>query len=418
MNVLAAALLIAASLALPDKPSGVGEDALGAGARAPADEVPAQDAEPSPPGGIDGIRLREIGRFREPVFITGPPGDPRRLFVVERAGRILVVRGGRVLDRPFLDIRGRVSTIGYEQGLLSMAFAPDYARSGRFYVYFSGRDENIHLWEFRRSRNPDRANRRSRREVLFVRHPASTAGPAPREDRRVHYGGQIAFGPDRLLYVGIGDGGGQGDPRGRGQDLGTPLGKILRIDPRPSRSRPYRIPAGNPFVGRRGARAAIYAYGLRNPYRFTFDRRTGDLAIGDVGQNRVEEIDFRKRGTGAGANFGWKCFEGSQRFGACRAPGHVPPVIERPSSSIGRCASIIGGYVVRDKGLPALEGRYIYTDFCTGRLRSARLRARRAVNDHDLGLVIPWVSSFGEDARGRVYAASFFTGAVYRLSGR
>jgi glucose/arabinose dehydrogenase len=353
-----------------------------------------------------GVRLARIGNFRAPLYVTSPPGDPRRLMVVEQGGRIMVVRGGRKLARPFLDISGRV-TAGGEQGLLSVAFPPDYQRSGRFYVYFTGGGgADNRIVEFRRSSNSDRAVASSGRLVLSMPNLEPN-----------HNGGLMLFGPDGLMYVGTGDGGGGNDQhgaRGNAQDLGSLLGKILRIDPRPSGGRPYRIPSSNPFVGRAGARGEIYAYGLRNPWRFSFDPRTGDLSIGDVGQNAVEEINFMRRGRARGANFGWRPWEGNRRNFNELAPGAVFPVITHTHAA-GFC-SIIGGYVVRDPTVPSLAGRYVYSDLCDGRIRAARLRAGRRTRGRPLNLPkLSSVSSFGEDARGRVYVTSL-AGPVYRLS--
>src|SRR3954470_12651463 len=244
------------------------------------------------------VRLQRIGSFDSPVYVTSPPGDVRRLFVVEQGGRIRVVRDGRTLSRPFLDIASKVRA-GGERGLLSMAFAPDYASSGRFYVDYTDTDGDTRVVEYRR-RNADRADPRSARPILFQPQPEPN-----------HNGGQLAFGPDRLLYIGLGDGGGANDQhgeRGNAQDLSTWLGKILRIDP--LHGDPYEVPKSNPFVGRSGAKPEIYSYGLRNPWRFSFDRSTGDLSIEDVGQDEVEEIDFVRKGRGRGANFGWRPFEG------------------------------------------------------------------------------------------------------------
>ena len=353
-----------------------------------------------------GVRLKRIGRFAAPVHVTAPRGDRRRVFVVEQGGVIRVVRDGRRLARPFLDIRSRVRA-GGEQGLLSMAFAPDYRRSGRFYVHYTDTAGDSRVVEYRRATR-NRAKARSARQVLFQSQPESN-----------HNGGQLAFGPDRMLYIGFGDGGGGGDRHGRignGQDLGTWLGKILRIDPRRSGRRPYTVPADNPFVGRSGARPEIYAYGLRNPWRFSFDRRTGDLAIGDVGQLEIEEVDFARRGEGAGANYGWRPFEGSERYTPGEdAPGHVKPVHERTHSS-GWC-SITGGVVVRDRRLGGLYGRYVFGDFCAGRIVSGKLDTPRMREVRNTSLKVPSLSSFGEDGRGRVYAASL-DGPVYRLAPR
>jgi glucose/arabinose dehydrogenase len=311
------------------------------------------------------------------------------------------------LDTPFLDIRNQV-TSGGEQGLLGLAFAPDYARSGLFYVYFTGRDGREHLVEYRR-RSADGADPGSARTVFVHDDPEPN-----------HNGGQLAFGPDGLLYVGTGDGGGGGDQhgaRGNAQNLGSPLGKILRIDPRAAPGRPFTPAAGNPFVKRAGARPEIYAYGLRNPWRFSFDRETGDLAIGDVGQDAVEEIDFVRKGRGRGANFGWRPFEGNVRLFDEPAPGAIRPVITKTHDN-GWC-SITGGYIVRDKGVPGLYGRCVYGDYCKGELRSARLSAGRAAGDSAIpGLeTIEGLDSFGEDAAGRVYVVSQ-AGDVYRFAAR
>jgi glucose/arabinose dehydrogenase len=335
--------------------------------------------------------------------VTAPAGDRRRVFVVEQGGKIRVLRDGRTLGKPFLDLSDKTSA-GGERGLLSMAFAPDYARSGLFYVDYTDTDGNTRVVEYRR-RSADEADPGSARQVLFQRQPEPN-----------HNGGLLLFGPDDLLYVGLGDGGGGGDrhgPIGNAQSLGTWLGKILRIDPRRSGSRPYSVPSSNPFAGRRGARPEIYSYGLRNPWRFSFDRRTGDLTIGDVGQNEIEEIDFVRRGRGRGANFGWRVFEGRTRYTEGeRAPGAIMPVITE-SHSDGNC-SITGGVVIRDPKLPAWRGRYVFGDLCRGVLQTAVLSEGRARRVMDRDHRVDNLSSFGEDASGRVYAVSL-DGPVYRL---
>jgi glucose/arabinose dehydrogenase len=353
-----------------------------------------------------GVRLVSIGRFTSPLYVTAPPNDRRRLFVVEQAGRIVVMRGGRRLPQPFLDIRSKV-TAGGEQGLLSMAFAPDYAESGRFYVYYTERSGQEAIWEYRRA-NEDRADPGTARLVLRM------ADPEPN-----HNGGLMIFGADGHMYVGTGDGGGGNDQhgaRGNAQSLGSLLGKILRIDPRASGGRPYTSPSSNPFVGRSGARPEIYAYGLRNPWRFSFDRATGDLTIGDVGQDKVEEIDFVRKDAGRGANFGWRPWEGRRRNFDEPAPGAISPVITHDHDE-GFC-SITGGFVVRDRSVPALYGRYLYGDYCEGRLRAATLRVGRRTRGRPVALPkVDGLSSFGEDAAGRVYATSL-AGPVYRLAAR
>jgi glucose/arabinose dehydrogenase len=354
--------------------------------------------------GRGGVRLVEIGQFEQPLYLTQPRGERRDLYVVEQTGRVMLVRDGEVEPDPFLDLSAEVST-GYEQGLLSIAFAPDYQRSGRLYVDFTDLDGDTRIQEFRRSQSdPTVADPGTRRELLLVDQPFPN-----------HNGGLVIFGPDDELYIGLGDGGGGGDTMRNGQNLGTLLGKILRIDPRPSAGEPYRIPASNPFVGDSGVRPEIYSYGLRNPWRFSFDRLTRALSIGDVGQDALEEIDLVGRGEGASANFGWSAFEGSERFNADQeAPGHVPPVLEYPLGE-GACA-VTGGYVVRDENLRSLYGRYLYADFCVGELRSFTARpGREASDDRALGIDVPMLSSFGEDDRGRIYVTSR-EGPVYRLA--
>jgi glucose/arabinose dehydrogenase len=388
------------------------DDSSGATSR-PASEQPAAG---DPAGGGGGgsaaarrpVRLLLLGRFDQPTYLAAPRGERRRRFVVEREGRIRVVRGGRVLDAPFLDISDLVTT-GGESGLLSMAFAPDYETSRRFYVYYTDSRGFPTIDSFLRSeRSADRALPGSRRNIISVPHP-----------RYNHKGGQIQFGPDGRLYAAFGDGGGGGDPDRNAQNLGRILGKMIRIEPRPQGG--YSVPADNPFRGRAGARPEIYAYGLRNPYRFSFDRASGDLTVGDVGQDAVEEIDFVPNRAGAGGapqggyNFGWSVFEGRNDYNAGSAPRHLPPVIDH-SQDEGFC-SIIGGYVIRDRSLGrGWYGRYIYGDFCQPSLRLARLQRGRA-SSRATRLRVPNLASFGEDGRGRVYAVSL-SGAVYRIGRR
>lgn len=352
-----------------------------------------------------GVRLLPVGEFDSPTYLAAPRGERRRRFVVERGGRIVLLRGRR--RSTFLDIRGRVRTAG-EEGLLSMAFHPRYRRNRRYFVYYVDRRGAIVIRQFRATRAGNRTRRGSGRLVLRQPHP-----------RTNHKGGQLQFGHDGMLYAAFGDGGGAGDPDRNGQDRSTLLGTLIRIDPRPRGG--YRIPRGNPFRGRRRGRGEIFAYGLRNPYRFSFDRRTGDLALADVGQDAAEEVSFLRASarTGrvrAGANFGWPAFEGRRRFLAgVQAPGHVPPALERTHAQ-GSC-SIIGGYVIRGRRMGPLRGRYVYGDLCDSRLRVARLRPRRARGDRPLGVSVPALVSFGEDGRGRVYAISL-SGTVYRLAPR
>ena len=386
---------------------GAGGETSGSDSRQSADgRATTASRAPAAPA-ARGVKLTRIGSFDSPVYVTAPPGDTHRVFVVEQTGRIRVVRDGRKRSTPFLDLRDRVGCCG-ERGLLSMAFAPDYSRSRRFYVYYTNRSGDTRVVEFRRSGSPDRAVKASARTVLTQDQPEPN-----------HNGGLVLFGPDGLLYIGLGDGGGANDQHGsfgNGQNLGTLLGKILRIDPRASGGRPYSIPADNPFVGRSGARGEIYAYGLRNPWRFSFDRATGDLAIADVGQNAVEEIDFARRGGARGLNYGWRVFEGRRvNFSDERAPGAVGPVLTYGHG--GGACSITGGVIVRDRRLGSLVGRYLYGDYCVGRVRAVRLGPGSASGDRSLGLSVSHLSSFGEDASGRVYATST-DGPVYRFTPR
>ena len=354
------------------------------------------------------VRLLLLGRFDEPTYLAAPRGERRRRFVVERGGRIRVVVGRRVLAEPFLDMSDLVTT-GGESGLLSMAFAPDYESSRRFYVYYTDSRGFPTIDSFMRSeRTPNRALPESRRNIISVPH-----------QRFNHKGGQIQFGPDGRLYAAFGDGGGGGDPDRNAQNLGQLLGKMIRIMPRPQGG--YSVPADNPFRGRAGARPEIFAYGLRNPYRFSFDRAGGDITVGDVGEAEIEEIDFVPNGGGAGDaprggyNFGWSTFEGRNPYNAGSARGHIPPVIDH-SQGEGLC-SIIGGYVIRDRSLGrGWYGRYVYGDFCEPTIRLARLRRGRAPT-RTTRLSVPDLASFGEDGRGRVYAVSL-SGPVYRIGRR
>jgi glucose/arabinose dehydrogenase len=380
---------------------GDGEETM---ATKPAASAPAD--EPAAPAQRPRVRLLRLGRFDQPTYLTAPRGDRRR-FVVEREGTIRIVQRGQVLAQPFLDISDRVTT-GGESGLLSMAFAGDYSSSRRFFVYYTDRQGFIQIDQFQASASArNRADPSSRRSIIRVPH-----------HRFNHKGGQLQVGADGMLYAGFGDGGSGGDPDENAQNLGRLLGKLIRIDPSPDGG--YSIPATNPFVNRSGARPEIYAYGLRNPYRFSFDRIRGSLAIGDVGQSEVEEIDYVPGRAGepppGGYNFGWDVFEGRSRYESGSAPGHMPPVLQHTHDE-GFC-SITGGYVIRDRTLGrGWTGRYIYGDLCDGTLRLARLRRPDAAEAHGTRMNVNNLVSFGEDSRGRVYAVSL-NGPVYRIGRR
>lgn len=387
-STVAATLALLSALALPACGSASDREASAPG-RGTRDEASASARR--------GVALKKIGSFDAPVHVTGAPGFPKLLFVVEQPGRILALQGGS--RRTFLDIRGLVS-YGGEEGLLSVAFPPDYARSKRFYVYYTDNAGDIRIDEFRR-RTATRADPGSRREVIRIPHPANSN----------HNGGQLQF-LGNLLYFGTGDGGAGGDPPDNAQNKDVLLGKLLRIDPRPSGGSPYSIPVDNPFVGKPG-RDEIYSYGLRNPFRFSFDTTKSQprIAIGDVGQDRFEELDYLTVGRAKGANFGWDAFEGFAEFESPDPGGTVKPIFTYGRS---RGCTIIGGYVVRDPRLRALRGRYVYADLCEGKLRSLVPHLKRASGDRKLGPSVASPSSFGEDTQHRLYVTSI-EGPVYRL---
>ena len=349
-----------------------------------------------------GVRLEKLADFDQPLYVTQPPTGDEALYVVEQCGRIQRVDPDGAAET-YLDVGNKV-TCGGEQGLLSLAFAPDYERSGLLYVNYTDTEGDSVTAEYARSSSdPEMADPGSAREVLRIEDPYPN-----------HNGGLLLFGPDGKLYLGMGDGGSAGDPDRTAQDLSTLLGKLIRIDPTPRGSDPYGIPADNPFAHQAGARPEILAYGLRNPWRFSFDRDTDALWIGDVGQDTFEEIDAVEfEELASGLNFGWSAFEGTRRFNDDQqAPDAVPPAHE-----YGREAgcSVTGGYVVRDRELADLEGRYVYGDFCQGQLRSFTARpGEEATDDRAAGLHVPGLSSFGEDAQGHLYVTSL-EGPVYRL---
>jgi glucose/arabinose dehydrogenase len=373
-------------------------------------EEPSDNAG-GPPSGAEasargGVALKQVGSFEQPVYVTGAPGFPRLLFVVEQQGLVKVLEGGRPAGT-FLDLRSQVSFEG-ERGLLSIAFPPDYQRTRRFYVYYTDQQGSIRVDEFKR-RGATRAARGSQRSVIVIPHPVNSN----------HNGGQLQF-QGNLLYFGTGDGGSGGDPPNNAQNLDVLLGKLLRIDPRPAGGKPYSVPSSNPFVGKAG-RDEIYSYGLRNPFRFSFDTVSAArprIVIGDVGQDEFEEVDYTGIGAAAGANFGWDAFEGDHKYtgsesGTPDPGGTVKPIFAYPHSRGGSC-SITGGYVVRDQSLRSLYKRYVYADFCEGQLRSLVPHLKRAGNDRKLGLAVASPSSFGEDDRGHLYVSSL-EGPVYRL---
>jgi len=343
------------------------------------------------------VRLVPIATLAEPLALTVRSGDPA-LYVAEKSGRVIAIRDGEVDATPVLDLSNDVS-LGGEQGLLGIAFSPD----GAFlYVNYTDVAGDTRIEEF--VMRAGRADVPSRREVLTVHQPYSN-----------HNGGNLVFGPDGYLYIGLGDGGNGGDPHGNGQSLSTLLGKMLRIDPRPSGEDPYGIPPDNPFVDTPGARPEIWAYGLRNPWRYSFDRATGDLWIGDVGQFEWEEVDMQPASSTGGENYGWNVREGAHPF----AEGDLPPDAVDPvydySHRDGGCV-VTGGYVYRGEAIPSLVGAYLFADFCVGALET--LRIRDGVAEHAaLGPRVQAIGAFGQDGRGELYAVSL-NGEVYRLEAR
>jgi len=345
----------------------------------------------------------------QPVYVTSPPGDLNRLFIVEQGGRIKILSGGSVLAAPFLNITSLVST-GGEQGLLSVAFDPDYASNGRLFVDYTNLAGDTVIARYLVTGDPNVADPNSEVILKTIVH----------QDATNHNGGQLQFGPDGFLYAAIGDGGGGYDPLNHGQDTGNLLGKMLRLD---VNNPPDYIPASNPYAGAGLPLDEIWAVGFRNPWRFSFDRTTGDLYVGDVGQDSVEEIDFQPAGSSGGLNFGWRCMEGSSCTGlsgcTCNDPLLTLPIVEHPHSG-GDC-SVTGGYVYRGCALPNLLGTYFYADFCTGTIRSFRYIGGAVTEQQDRTAqltppqgLLGSISSFGEDAAGELYIVSL-DGSIYKI---
>jgi glucose/arabinose dehydrogenase len=339
------------------------------------------------------VTLTPVAEVSAPTAAAVRAGDSS-LYVAEQAGVVRAVRDGALDPQPALDIGNRTLN-GGEQGLLGLAFSPD---GSKLYVHYSDRTNNgdNQVDEFTMSGNA--ADPSSRRPLLTVETLQAN-----------HNGGQLAFGPDGFLYIGLGDGGGAGDrgeghaPGGNGQSLDTLLGKILRIDPRPSGDAPYTIPPDNPFA-RDGGRPEIWAYGLRNPWRFSFDGETGDLWIGDVGQNAWEEIDFVPAGEGAGANYGWARLEGNHPFDGEAPPDAVPAIFEYPNPDEG--CSVTGGFVYRGERIANLRGAYVFADYCTAELRALVQTDGTVVAERSLNVSSENVQAFGQDGDGELYVLS------------
>lgn len=356
--------------------------------------TPGPDPEPAM-----GVRLeRVITGLDQPTDVTAPPGDAR-LFVVEQAGRIRIVRDDTLEPTPFLDIRDRV-TDGGERGLLGLAFAPDFGTTGTFYVNYTGAASATFVSRFRVDpSNPDLAIAASEEILLEVAQPFGN-----------HNGGQIAFGPDGMLYIGMGDGGSGGDPLDSGQDRSTLLGGLLRVDV--SGPGPYRVPGDNPLAGTTGERGELWAWGLRNPWRFSFDSVDGILYVADVGQNRWEEVNAMPADE-PGVNYGWNRMEGLECFqSTCDPQAFTAPVLVYGRSD---GCSVTGGRVYRGSAVPDLVGRYVYADFCDGWVRTFRLRDGEATDPTELADRVDAASAFGVDGAGELYVASL-GGSLYRFT--
>lgn len=356
-------------------------------------------------GGSPTLALRSIGAFDAPIFIAHAPGAGGFLYVVQQGGQVRVVDHGAVRSQPFLNIAGRISCCG-ERGLLSIAFDPRYRSNHTFYADYTNAQGNLEVDEFH-APTDTHANGYSRRKVIVIPHPGESN----------HNGGQLQFGPDGFLYVSTGDGGGGGDNHDNARHLNVLLGKILRINPHRHGSAPYTAPPSNPYAGRAG-RDEIFSYGLRNPWRFTFDSANGNLAIGDVGQGSWEEIDYVTRRRAKGSYFGWPTFEGNADFDSGRPdpnPGHRAPIFPVKTHDHSQYCAIIGGYVVHSSALSLLNGRYLYSDNCNGDIRSLRATTSGASGDRSTGLSVSGPTSFGVGGSGQVYVASGGDGHVYQV---
>lgn len=370
-------------------------------------EPPKPDPTPPAPAPFT-LALREVASgLQAPVFLTAPAGDTRR-FIVERAGRIRVLAAdGSLRSTAFLDLSGLISTDG-EGGLLSMAFHPNYAQTGKFYIYYTDKFNNIAIDEAKVSAgNADLADANSLKRLITIPHPTYNN----------HFGGLLAFGPDGYLYAGTGDGGGSGDPNNNAQNLDSLLGKLLRLNVDTPVAPLYLVPPDNPYVGQDGKRGEIWAYGLRNPWRFAFDAATGSLYIADVGEGAKEEVDVVATSLKP-ANYGWKIMEGTSCYNAatCTQAGLVLPVFEydHGANNANGCA-ITGGFVYRGKALPELAGRYLYSDYCKGFLKSF-LYANGALSEAKDWAIgdIGRVPAFGQDAAGELYMLNE-AGKVYQI---
>ena len=376
----------------------------GAGLIAPPPSPPAPPPPPPPPPPV-GLQLRQIANgLQFPLLVTAPLTDPSRIFIVEKRGVIRIMRNGQLTTTPFLDIRNKVST-GSEQGLLGLTFHPSYASNGVFVISYTDTEGDSRISTMKVSSNPDVADLATESVFLFVDQPFEN-----------HNGGHVTFGPFGYLFIGLGDGGSGGDPGNRAQDLNTTLGKLLRYQVDDNGR--VTIPTGNPLVGNPGVIWGIWSWGLRNPWRFSFDRETSDLYVGDVGQDNIEEINVVSGldGFGRAVNFGWRITEGTHCFNpseGCNKSGLTLPVLEYTHAE---GCSVTGGHVYRGSAIPEITGIYFYSDFCGGWIRSFKFvdgdpTDQREWSELDTG---ERVTSFGEDAVGEIYVTTS-AGRVYKI---
>jgi glucose/arabinose dehydrogenase len=352
------------------------------------------------------VKLTKLAELQRPTAMAIRPGDDTTLYIVEKVGRVRTMRNGKIDATPALDITSLVGSSSNEQGLLGLAFSPD---GSKLYVDYTNKNGDTRVDEYAVDAT-GAITTSSRRQVL--------AQPQPQVN---HNGGELGFGPDGLLYISFGDGGNAGDQGpghvsgGNGQSLGTLLGKILRINPTPSNGQPYTIPPDNPFVNTAGARPEIWSYGLRNPWRFSWDKQTGDFWIGDVGQDAWEEVDLATKSSGGarGVNYGWNVWEGTHRYRDGDAPGAVMPLFDYSHENGGNCA-VTGGYVYRGTKIPALRGGYLYADYCGGMLRALAAKDGKLAQERILPVNVPGVNSFGQDASGELYVLTD-GGDVFRV---
>ena len=347
------------------------------------------------------VQLARIaGGLVQPLDIKSAGDGSKRLFVVEQGGRIKVVQGGKVQPRPFLDLSA-LTRAGGERGLLGVAFDPKFKQNGRLFVNYTDLNGDTVIARYTAQGNA--ADPKTAVVLLRVKQPYAN-----------HNGGSLAFGPDGMLYLGLGDGGSAGDPQNNGQNKNVLLGKLLRLDVRGDK---YVVPGDNPFAGQSGTRGEIWAYGLRNPWRLSFDRKAGDLFIGDVGQNNIEEIDFQPRASGGGENYGWRLKEANACYDPaanCERGKLVDPILQYDH---GQGQSVTGGFVYRGKAVQGLAGQYLYGDFASGVLWAGTRGANGQWSARKLLDTNLTISTFGQDEDGELYLADYGGGALYKLTG-